>query len=146
MASIDQQLIDDIKGKFEDAAFTAQVVVPVNDKAIELVRRNTRSGKGLGDDEFAPYAPSTAKKKGRRAPVTFRETGAAMGSLYGEADQNRGDITFGDKAEIMYFHQKGEGRNPTREIFPEKDRPTQTMQELNDYAAELLRKYLQSGS
>lgn len=143
MADLAQQLIDDIRGKFESSEFATQVVEPVNEEAIRMVRRNTREGKGLGENTFTDYAPSTAKKKGRSSPVTFRDTETTLESMYGEPSDDKGEITFSHNAEVMWFHQKGEGRNPVREIFPEEQEPN--LEELNDFAAEILRRYL-SGS
>lgn len=90
---------------------------PSVNEAIRLTKRNTREGRGFSDDDFGPYSPNTDKD----GPVTFRDTGAAMNSLYGSQTKNRGEITFGNKNQILDYHNLGEGRNPRREIFPGAD-------------------------
>lgn len=142
MADFASQIVSHIKGKFNSPEFKTEVVEEVNDEAIRLTKRNTREGKGLADNEFQQYAPSTTQKKGRSSPVTFRDSGTTLANMYGEASESRGEITFNHNADVMYYHQKGQGRNPKREIFPVQEVDTQTMEELKDFAAEMIRRFL----
>lgn len=49
--------------------------------ARRFIRSRTRRGIDRFGNEFAPYAPSTARQKGRFSPVSLRETGQMLGSL-----------------------------------------------------------------
>lgn len=50
-------------------------------RARRMIRSRTAQGVDRHGRQFAPYAPSTAKKKGRFSPVTLRETGKMLRSL-----------------------------------------------------------------
>lgn len=49
--------------------------------ARRFIRSRTRRGIDRFGRRFAPYAPSTARQKGRFSPVTLRDTGEMLGAL-----------------------------------------------------------------
>lgn len=49
--------------------------------ARRFIRSRTRRGIDRFGNQFAPYAPSTARQKGRFSPVSLEESGQMLGSL-----------------------------------------------------------------
>lgn len=72
-------------GPMEQAARTSR----------RFIRARTRRGVDRFGNTFAPYAPSTARKKGRFSPVTLEETGQMLGSL---SIRTNDDVTFDPRA------------------------------------------------
>ena len=71
--------------------------------ALRHIRDRTLRGIGVNGRKFEPYAPSTAKRKGRREPVTLRKSYDMMNSLYSRKRGEKREIVFRDR----YQEQKG---------------------------------------
>jgi len=87
-----------------------------------LALKNAAKGKSIDDKTYAPYAPSTQRRKKVSAqPVTFRETGKTLDAMVARQAEQQGTVTFEGRAnEIMNTHAKGEPNLPKREIFPQQ--------------------------
>lgn len=134
MADLAQQMIAHLEAALNSDRIQTEVIEPAGQEAVRLLRRNTSEGRGFGDDDFGSYAPSTQKRKKRSRPVTFRETGATMDGLFSEARKpNQGAVMFTHHNVVMEYHQRGEGRNPKREIFP--DNPDQNSATIAEFTA-----------
>ncbi|MCB0969275.1 MAG: hypothetical protein KDB37_20775 [Ilumatobacter sp.] len=79
--------------------------------ALRHIRDRTLRGIGVNDRRFEPYRPSVAKRKGRTAPVTLRQSYEMMNSLYVRPGAgNKREILFRDRGRnerIGRYHQTG---------------------------------------
>lgn len=92
---------------------------------VNLVKSDVDKGLSpvKGMNKFRGYAPSTAKKKGRKSPVDLRDTEQAMNSLTAiQKATGRIQMLFrgarNDK--IMTFHHEGTPNMPARWVLPWK--------------------------
>lgn len=80
-------------------------------EALQHIRDRTLKGIGTNGRRFKPYAPSTAKRKGRREPVTLRQSLDMMNSLHTRSGgKNRREVVFRDRGRnerIGRYHQYG---------------------------------------
>lgn len=141
MADWGTQIADFVDKKLNSSKIGPAVIEPAGIEAVRLTKRNTREGRGFADYDFGSYAPSTQKRK-KRSTVTFRETGATINSLFHQSKRHEGTITFSHNDKIMDYHQEGSGRNPKREIFPEKEPRGQTIEEFTRFVENKMEVYL----
>lgn len=134
MATPDPILVDAIRETRRQArrkvARARRVKEDAGSEVIRFVRRNAARGVGQGGRRFAPYAPSTAERKGRRRPVTLRETGQMLGSLKTRRQPPKQgglltgvDVRFGGAGggsrrneRIARFHLEGTRKMPARPL------------------------------
>jgi len=97
------------------------------------IRARTRSGVDYRGRSFAPYAPSTARRKGRTQPVTLTETGRFLNALQvlevrpGFARIGWPD-TFGMR--LKRWHHGGTSRMPDRRFFAFGDRLSRRIRQM----------------
>lgn len=117
--SVAQMLRDD-KGRFLARFKDARPVFRAAETLRVLLTRRVRA-QGLDEDNnpFAPYANSTAKRKGKRQPdltatglmldrLTIRERGQAAVTIEPGTNRDR---------RILIFHVRGTRRMPRRDFF-----------------------------
>jgi hypothetical protein len=78
--------------------------------ARRFIRTRTRKGIDRHGNQFAPYAPSTARQKGRFSPVTLEETSQMLRSL---SIRTNDDVDFDPSAGPSgggQFRNRGSGR------------------------------------
>jgi len=74
-------MVEDSKRRALEGATSSGAMEEGARMARRFIRTRTRKGIDRHGNEFAPYAPSTAQKKGRFSPVTLEETGQMLRSL-----------------------------------------------------------------
>ncbi len=104
-----------------------QETVLAGERVIRHIRQRTARGVSARGRKFAPYARSTAKQKGRSAPVTLRANSirSMLDTLAATPAQLSADgiarvtvrLTDGRKQRIGRFHQFGTRKMPRREWF-----------------------------
>ena len=83
--------------------------------ARRFIRTRTRKGIGRRGQRFAPYAPSTARQKGRFSPVTLEEKGRMLGAL---SIRTNDDVEFSPSARPVgggQFRSRRSGRFVARD-------------------------------
>lgn len=88
----------------------------IADEAVLNIQRRLDAGISSHGTPFIPYAPSTAKRKGRRRPVTLRESGNMRSKIFVRRRRlDRYEVTFRDReAERIARFQHGGTRRRTR--------------------------------
>jgi hypothetical protein len=74
-------MVEDSKRRALDGATSSGAMERGARMARRFIRTRTRKGIGRHGNQFAPYARSTAQRKGRFSPVTLEETGQMLRSL-----------------------------------------------------------------
>ena len=113
--------LKDLKKVLKGARSKASI--QIKREIVALVKKDTDKGLSsvAGFNLFKKYAKSTAKKKGRRSPVTLRDTNLMMDSL--TAIQRASKVisllfkgTRNNK--IAGFHHNGTKHMPVRPVIP----------------------------
>lgn len=125
--NLGQQFADIINEKMDTIP-----VKEIGDVFIDKVEIDTHRGVNPAGQSYIPYAPSTAKRKGRSSPVTMRDRSRSVETLDQQARELSTRLGFEGNAgysgsskpagEVFYMHQKGEARgNKVRKVFPEDE-------------------------
>lgn len=104
----------------------------VGDIFIDKVEIDTQRGVDPAGQTYTPYAPSTAKRKGRSSPVTMRDKSRSVETLDQQARNMetrlgfQGSAGYGNSSkpssEVFYMHQEGTARGgKKRKVFPEQE-------------------------
>ena len=107
-------------------------VKEVGDIFVDKVEIDTQRGVDPTGQSYTPYAPSTAKKKGRTSPVTMRDKSRSVETLDQQARQSetrlyfQGNAGYGTSSkpasEVFYMHQEATARGgKKRKIFLEEE-------------------------
>ena len=109
------KLLPDARSKF-----SKEMKRTIKEVILDEYRKGTSPVKGF--NPYDSYADSTAKKKGRKKPVTLNETGALYNSL--EVVQSGGGVNIsigkGLKNGYARYHQDGTDEMSARPLLPEK--------------------------
>lgn len=100
----------------------------VGETVVRLIRARTRRGVSVRERRFAPYARSTARRKGRHQPVTLRDSGDMLSSLHARPPRRAAEQTFKiGLAEVTFrsrrmekrarYHLEGTRHMPRRDFF-----------------------------
>jgi len=83
---------------------------------------NTEAGTSWQGAEYErEYAPSTAKRKRRVAPVTLRDKDLDLHTVHVVGSPNQAEIKFQNKGNIFYMHHHGQAKGgKIRTIFPKE--------------------------
>jgi hypothetical protein len=84
-------MVEDSKRRALEGATSSGAMEKGARMARRFIRTRTRKGIDRHGNQFAPYAPSTAQKKGRFSPVTLEESGQMLRSL---SIRTSGDVEF----------------------------------------------------
>jgi len=108
-------MVEDSKRRALEGATSSGAMEKGARMARRFIRTRTRKGIDRHGNQFAPYAPSTAQKKGRFSPVTLEETGQMLRSL---SIRTNDDVDFDPSAGPAgggQFRNRGSGRFVARD-------------------------------
>lgn len=93
----------------------SEAIRAIADSQLVNIQRRLDRGIGSSGRPFVPYAPSTARRKGRSAPVTLRESGNMRSKMYVRRIRlDTFEITFKDRgSERIARFQHGGTRRAT---------------------------------
>lgn len=122
MAGLADMVRDD-RGRFMASLASVQPEKRAAETARLLMLRRTARGEGVRG-KFRPYAPSTARRKGRSQPVTLRQSGSMLGGMRvvlgaRTATRRVASVTLGSARDrrIARYHIEGTRRMPSRNFF-----------------------------
>lgn len=105
----------------------------VADVFVDKTEIDSQRGVDPTGQTYIPYAPSTAKRKGRSSPVTMRDKSRSIetvDTLYEQANEARigfqGNAGYGKSSkpsgEVFYMHQEAKARGGNkRKVFLEEE-------------------------